>query len=383
MAEFVKSFIADARERRQFRSLRGIKPLNTAECIYEGRKYLNFSSNNYLALSEHPAIKEESIRWTEKYGVGTGASRLVTGTIDEVLELEARIARWKKTEAAIILGSGYLANTGIISAIADRNSLIFADKLNHASLNNGCLLSGAKFLRYKHNDPRHLRNIISQYGITGRKLIVTDTIFSMDGDVADLQEICAIALEFDAMLYIDDAHGTGVFGECGEGFTDPNADIIMGTFSKALGAYGAYAACSADMKDYLINRCGPFIYSTALPPSVYGSISAAIKILDSEELAVIRGSLLEKASNLRDQLSNIGYDIGNSTTHIIPVIVKDNETVLKLAAFLMERGIWAAAIRPPTVPENTARIRISLNTAHTEEHISRLVDAFKEARSLV
>ncbi len=272
---FVRKFLEDAAAANLKRSLRKIVPLSAREVLCDGQRCLNFSSNDYMGLTFHPALKEAAIEWTEKYGAGSGASRLVTGTIDAYLELEQAIADWKHSEAAMVLGSGYMANTGLIPALADRHAVIFSDKLNHASLNAGCQLSGAKFVRYHHNDMNHLRKLIARDADIPVKLIVSDTVFSMDGDVADPEELSKIAKEADALLYLDDAHATGVFGDRGEGLACGGcAHIVMSTFSKGMGSYGACAVCSAEMKEYLINRCGSFIYSTALPPGVCGSLFA-------------------------------------------------------------------------------------------------------------
>lgn len=376
--DFIKDFLKEAEDTKLKRVLRAINPVSARESEFEGRRFLNFSSNNYMALSEHPELRNESVRWVEKYGSGSGASRLITGTSAACLRLEDEIARWKGTEASIVIGSGYLANSGIIPALADRSAVIFADKLNHASLNAGCQLSGAEFLRYRHNDVDHLVSFLEKHKDNPRKLIVSDTVFSMDGDIAPLDDIKRLAKEYDALLYLDDAHASGVFGEHGEGLSD-GADIAMGTFSKALGSYGAYAACSSLMKDYLINRCGTFIYSTALPPAVLGSIAAAVSLVQTPACNEARKNLYEKFTYLRTSLEKAGFDTANSRTPVIPVIIGDSGEVIKLSSKLFEKGILALPVRPPTVPKNTARIRISVNAAHTYEDIDRLIDALKKA----
>ncbi len=376
--DFIKDFLKEAEDTKLKRVLRAINPVSARESEFEGRRFLNFSSNNYMALSEHPELRNESVRWGEKYGSGSGASRLITGTSAACLRLEDEIARWKGTEASIVIGSGYLANSGIIPALADRSAVIFADKLNHASLNAGCQLSGAEFLRYRHNDVDHLVSFLEKHKDNPRKLIVSDTVFSMDGDIAPLDDIKRLAKEYDALLYLDDAHASGVFGEHGEGLSD-GADIAMGTFSKALGSYGAYAACSSLMKDYLINRCGTFIYSTALPPAVLGSIAAAVSLVQTPACNEARKNLYEKFTYLRTSLEKAGFDTANSRTPVIPVIIGDSGEVIKLSSKLFEKGILALPVRPPTVPKNTARIRISVNAAHTYEDIDRLIDALKKA----
>jgi 8-amino-7-oxononanoate synthase len=374
--DFIKEFLDDAEKNGNRRKLRPIIPVSDRECLVDGRKCLDFSSNNYLALADHPKLIEESVKWTKLYGIGSRASRLVTGTFEPYLEVERKIAAWKKTEASMILGSGFLANTGVIPALADRNSAVFADKLNHASLNSGVQLSGAEFKRYRHVDYKHLEDFIHNDSAQ-RRIIISDTVFSMDGDIADIARLREIARTHDALLYLDDAHATGVFGEKGEGLghVESTADIVMGTFSKAMGSYGAYIACSAEMKEYLVNRCSSFIFSTAPPPGVFGAISAAVDIVQTAEFCEIRKALHGKTSKLVCELRRLGFDTGNTASPIIPVILGDSAKVMKFSHRLMEKGILAVAIRPPTVPKGSARLRISLNAAHTEEDISRLIDA--------
>lgn len=381
MPDFIKNFIADAERKNRKRTLRSITPFSPAECLLDGKKVLNFSSNDYLGLSWHPLLKEEALKWMEKYGSGSTSSRLVCGTTTAIMELEEKIAEWKKSEAAILFGSGYLANTGIISALSDRESIILADKLNHSSLNSGCLLSGAKFRRYRHNDMKALKNMLASSNASTEKLIVSDTVFSMDGDIAPIEELCNEARNNNALLFLDDAHASGVFGENGEGLAHADANtVVMGTFSKAMGSYGAYAACSKELKEYLVNRCSTFIYSTALPPSVCGSISAALRLVRSSEFAAIRTELKNKSERLRKELKNMGYDTGASSTQIIPLIINDTEKTLLLSDFLLKKGILAVPIRPPTVPENSSRIRISLNASHSHSNISFLLEALADAK---
>ena len=379
--DFIKEFLDDAEKSGNRRKLRPFIPVSARECIVEGGKCLDFSSNNYLALADEPRLKEESVKWTKLYGTGSKASRLVTGTFEPYLELERKIAAWKKTEASMILGSGFLANTGVIPALADRNSAVFADKLNHASLNSGVLLSGAKFNRYRHLDYKQLKDFIHN-DFPPRKIIISDTVFSMDGDVADIAGLREIARSHNALLYLDDAHATGVFGERGEGLAHAESDagIAMGTFSKAMGAYGAYVACSSEMKEYLVNKCSSFIFSTALPPGVYGAISAAVDIVQTAEFCEIRKLLHGKTAKLVCELRRLGFDTGSTASPIIPVILGDSEKVMKYSRRLLEKGILAVAIRPPTVPKGSARLRISLNAAHTEEDISRLLDALSNVK---
>ncbi len=362
------------------RCLRSVTPLSARECLVQGfsEPCLDFSSNDYLGLSGRRELVEESVGWTIRFGAGSRASRLVTGTLPEYIRLEEQIAEWKCYESALLLGSGYLANTGLIPALAHRKSVIFADKLNHASLNAGCLLSGAEFRRYAHNDIRALSRLLAGCGRDDR-LVVSDTVFSMDGDVPDLECLYAAASACGAMVYLDDAHATGVLGEGGRGLACADvSDVALGTFSKALGCYGAYVACSREMRDYFVNTCGPFIYSTALPPGVCGAISAAVALVQTEELSESREALLSKSARFAHDLRSLGFDTGNTVTPIVPVMLGDAGLALRISQGLLERGFLVVAIRPPTVPEGGSRLRISLNAAHTEEDVSRLLEALVE-----
>ena len=370
---FIREFLDEAAAAGLKRSLREMVPLSAREIAGDGKTYLNFSSNDYLGLSFHPALQEEAIRWMEKYGSGSGASRLVTGTSDAILELEARIAVWKKAEAALLLGAGYMANASLIAALADRKTVIFADKLNHASLNAGCQLSGAEFVRYRHNDFTHLEEMLARHAEANVKIIVSDTVFSMDGDVASPEELRRIAAAHDCLLYLDDAHATGVLGEHGAGLSGGGlAHLTMSTFSKAMGSYGACAIGSKTMKEYLVNHCGAFIFSTALPPAVYGAISAAVRLMNTPEADQMRAELHRRVAWLRGELQQAGLDTGHSTTQIIPVLAGETATALEWSRKLQDDGILAVAIRPPTVPKGTARLRISLNAAHTDADVERL-----------
>lgn len=389
-------FLVDAEEKGLKRTLRGIQPISARECAVEGvdDPCLDFSSNNYLGIADHPALIAKSIEWTEKFGTSAKASRLVSGTNPAYLELEERIAEWKGAEAALLLGSGYMANTGIIPALAGRKSLVLADKLNHASLNAGVALSGAKLLRYKHDDSGDLRKKFDffmterlaksgadQYRSGSELLIVSDTVFSMDGDIANIAELAKFAKEKDALLYLDDAHATGVFGKKGEGLaTTKDADVVMGTFSKGMGAYGAYVACSKLLRDYLVNKCASFIYSTAPPPAVCGAISASVKLVQTAEFREVRERLSTTTEWFLREVRGLGFDTGKSASPIVPIIIGDAAETAAFSRFLLENGVLAIAIRPPTVPTGTARLRLSINAAHTKEDLSRVLELLDKAR---
>ncbi|MBB5355864.1 8-amino-7-oxononanoate synthase [Anoxybacillus mongoliensis] len=338
----------------------------------DGRHLFNLSSNNYLGLANDERLIHASIEATRTYGVGATASRLVVGNHPLYEQAEEALIRWKGCEAALIINSGYTANVGILSALAGRDTLIFSDKWNHASIVDGALLSRAEVKRYRHADMDHLEMLLKKAERHKQKIIVTDTIFSMDGDVAPLRDLVMLKETYGAMLIVDEAHASGVYGENGEGMAHElqlaqHIDVHMGTCSKALGAYGAYVAGKRVVIDYFINTMRPFIFTTALPPSVLGTICTAIEIVQQERS--LRHHLHALSDYFRTHLQHAGFDIGESTTHIVPIIVGDNERALAFSAQLRERGIAAVAIRPPTVPEGTARLRFSLMATMTKEQL--------------
>jgi 8-amino-7-oxononanoate synthase len=340
-----------------------------------GEELLNFSSNDYLDLAHHPHVIDRSREALDHYGIGATASRLVTGTLPLHEEFETRIAREKGYPAALLFGSGYLANAGIIPAVVDRNDLIFADKLIHASMIDACKLSGAKLVRFAHNDPDTLRQRLEQFHDDGgRKLILVESVYSMDGDIAPLAAIAALADEFNAMLMVDEAHSSGTFGPNGAGLVrewglEKSVNLSMGTLSKAFAGYGGFVACSSEMRHWLIHSARAFIYTTAPPPALVG---AALGILDILEASPRLGAILQaNASYFRSLLNNAGLDTMQSQSQIIPIQIGDNEKALQISRQLRNEGIIAAAIRPPTVPAGTARIRLSITLAHHIDDLER------------
>lgn len=346
----------------------------------------DFSHNDYLGLSSDAAALEAGHAAGRLHGTGATGSRLLSGNLTPHIELEAAIAAAKGTEAALIFNSGYQANAGALAALLDPKALgaqplMFADRLNHASLHHACQLMGVRQIRYRHNDLAHLRSLLEEHrGDEQPRFIVAETVFGMDGDVLDMAALAALAEEFDAMLYIDEAHATGVLGAQGYGLASgwmqrdgKSLGVAMGTFSKALGASGAYVACSNAVRDYLINRCGSFIYSTAPSPVVTGAVLHNWRRLP--QMAEERAALLAKAQLLRERLQALGFDTGTSATHIVPVIVGEEHAALDLKQWLSERGILVSAIRPPTVPPHTARIRVALSTTHDAAQIDALLAA--------
>jgi 8-amino-7-oxononanoate synthase len=353
----------------------------------DGRDILNFSSNDYLDLGRHPHVIDRAREALDQYGTGSTASRLVTGTLPIHEELEACLAREKGYPAALVYGSGYMANAGTIPVLAGRDDLIFADKLVHASMIDACKLSGAKLVRFAHNDVQALENRLAQHGdATGRKLVITESVFSMDGDLAPLADLAGIAERHGAMLMVDEAHSTGTFGPNGAGLIredglEASVTVSMGTMSKAMAGYGGYVACSADLRKLLVHSSRAFIYTTAPPPAVIG---AALGALDVLEASPKLGNILQaNAEYFRSLLHAGGLDTLQSQSQIIPVVIGENEKAVAISHKLREQGIIAAAIRPPTVPAGSARLRLSITLAHLVDDLERaaklIINAVKNA----
>ena len=376
----LKRILAELKEASLFREIKNIEKIEGKYIYIEGKKYLDFSSSNYLGLRDDDRIKEAVKEAVDKYGVGSGASRLVVGTCDIYDKLEAQMSELKKQEKTLFFNSGYDANLGIISTFYGKEDIVFCDKLNHASIYDGIFLSGSFMVRYKHNDMEDLEKKIQKYRSKYKKaLIVTDTVFSMDGDKANICDLVRLKKDYNMELMIDEAHGGGVLGEHGGGLAEElsileEIDINMGTFSKAYGGQGAYVSSSADIIDYLINKCRSFIYTTALPPSVVAANLEAVKISIKEENR--REKIEELGNYLRGNLKKLGYNTGLSTSQIIPVIFESNEETLELSRLFMEEGILVPAIRKPTVVE--PRIRISLGALIDKEDIDILLDIFEK-----
>ena len=341
-----------------------------------GRTVLNFSSNDYLDLANHPRLKEKAREAIDRFGCGATASRLMAGTTDLHEELEARLAAFEGAEAALVFGSGFLANLGAIGALVGRDDAVFSDRLNHASIVDGILLSGAKLRRYRHCDCDDLEFLLRQ-SQARRKLVVTDSVFSMDGDVAPIAEIAALCDSNGAMLMVDDAHATGVFAAA----PSRGATVQMGTLSKALGSYGGFVAGSNLLRDLLTNRARSFIYTTALPPACAGSALAALELL--EEQPGIGEELLRRAEGFRSALRRLGLDTLGSCSQIVPVMAGGNEKAVAWSEALAEAGILAVAVRPPTVPAGTARLRLSLTLAHQAEDLARAAETLRAAARAV
>lgn len=328
---------------------------------------LDFSSNDYLALSQHPKLITAGKEALEKYGAGAGAARLMSGDLGLNHELEERIAKLKGKEAALIFGSGYMANTGVIPALVGRGDVIFSDRLNHASIYDGCLLSGAGLKRFRHNNLDHLESLLKMNWGKGRALIVVESVYSMDGDICPLTDLIKLKERYDCVLMVDEAHATGLFGKNGGGMIEKmgvssGVDVVMGTFGKALGSYGAYVAGDHGMIEYLINRARSFIFSTALPPAVVAASIAAVEVIETEPQ--VRRELFDKVRLFKSILKDGGIDDDLGPTQIVPILIGKSDEALALTDELIKKDIFATAVRPPTVPENTARIRLSITRHH-------------------
>jgi 8-amino-7-oxononanoate synthase len=341
-----------------------------------GKRLLNLASNNYLGLAGHARLKQAACAATERYGCGSTASRLIVGNHPVYRLAEEALVKWKGSEAGLIFNSGYTANVGIISSLAGRHTIVFSDQLNHASVIDGILLSRAECHRYRHNDLDHLEALLKQAPSGKPKLIVSDSVFSMDGDVADLAGLVTLKERYGALLMVDEAHAGGVYGPHGEGYVhhlglQDRVDVQMGTFSKAMGCFGAYVVGGRWLIDYLVKKARSFIFTTGLPPAVLASIAAAIELVQTDEER--RRALQENSRFFREELARLGFDLGRSCTQIVPVITGSNEQTLRFSRRLQAEGIAAIAVRPPTVPENQARVRFTLMATHQRQDLAEAV----------
>jgi 8-amino-7-oxononanoate synthase len=371
------------KEAALYRRLRRVENDQGPTLVLDGREVINFSSNNYLGIANHPALATAAKEAIERYGCGSGASRLISGNMTLHEELENQLATFKGTEAALVLNSGFQANTGILSTLTGEGDAIFSDALNHASIIDGCRLSRAKTIVYSHGDLDQLEDGLKQLTNARRKLIVTESIFSMDGDEAPLFAIVELAEKYDAMVMVDEAHATGIFGTNGAGVVaklglGDRVTVQMGTLGKALGGFGAYVAGSHALRELLINRCRSFIFTTSLPPAIMAMAIAAIDLVQREPER--REALWNNCRILKAGLRDSGFSPGVSESPILPLIIGDAGKCMQLSERLLGLGIFAQGIRPPTVPLGTSRLRITLMSTHTREHIDRAIDAFRRAK---
>ena len=373
--------IETLRRKRLLRKLRQIGSASSSRIVIEGKSYLNLSSNNYLGLATHPRIKEAVIQAIHRYGVGTGASPLISGHTILHQELAEKMARFKGTEAALIFSTGYMANVGILSALMGDGDLILVDRLSHASIIDGCRMSRATLRVFPHRDTRSLARRLERVSPGQRILIVTDGVFSMDGDLAPLPKIVELARHHGAMVMVDDAHATGVLGVTGRGTIEHfglegQVPIQMGTLSKALGAFGAYVAGSQQLITYLINRSRSYIYTTSLPTAFAAASLAALELIGKEPQ--IRQQLWDNRNYYESGVKALGYDTLQSETPIIPLLVGETALALEMSNQLMAQGVFAPAIRPPTVPQGKARIRTSVMSTHTRQDLDHALEALKK-----
>lgn len=365
------------REQGMLRTLKTVAGPQGPRVVVDGREVLLLCSNNYLGLAGHPALIEASCAATSRFGVGSGASRLVSGTMELHEQLEARIADFKGTEGALVFNSGYAANTGILQGLVGPGDLIFSDVLNHASIIDGCRLSGARVVVYPHRDMAALEELLQAEARHrhGRWLIVSDGVFSMDGDLAPLPELVELKERYEALLMVDDAHGGGVLGATGRGSAErfgclDRIDLHMGTLGKAFGCFGAYLAARREVIDTLINRSRSFIFSTSLPPGVLGAALAAFDIVDSAEGAARRAALENNRQIFVEGLRQGGLDLGDSVTQIVPIVTGEPQPTMEAARRLLDRGIFLQGIRPPTVPVGQCRLRATLMADHRPEEVA-------------
>jgi 8-amino-7-oxononanoate synthase len=377
----VAARLGELRERGLYRRLRLIEGPQGPRVLLGGREVLLLCSNDYLGLAADDRVREAAAEAALRWGAGAGASRLISGNMQPHRELETRLAAFKGYERALLFGSGYLANMGTIAALAGPGEVIFSDQLNHASIIDGCRLARAETVVYRHSDTEHLESLLRESAGTPA-LIVTDGVFSMDGDVAPLAELLELAHRYGARLMVDEAHATGAIGPGGRGAVaaaglSGEVDVVVGTLGKALGSYGAYVCASAETVDYLINRARPFIFSTAPPPPAVGAARAALGVLEAEPERVER--LAANARTLREALGAEGLIAGASTTQIVPVMVGEAEPTMDLCERALERGVFAQGIRPPTVPEGSSRLRFTVMATHEPEELRQAAHQVGEA----
>jgi glycine C-acetyltransferase len=378
-AGFIQDELQALKAASLFRHLRSVAGVQGPTLMVDGREVLNFSSNNYLGLANHPALGKAATAAIERYGCGSGASRLISGNMTLHEELEIKLARLKGTEAALVFNSGFQANTGIIPTLVGEGDTVFSDSLNHASIIDGCRLSRAKIVVYRHCDLDQLEHGLKQAPRSSRKLIVTESLFSMDGDEAPLREIVELSERYDAVTMVDEAHATGVYEPDGAGLVSQlrlgdRILVQMGTLGKALGGFGAYVAGSAALRELLINRCRSFIFTTSLPPVVMAMAIAALELINSEPER--RRALRNNCARVRDGLARLGFSLGDSRSQILPLMIGDAGECMRLSERLLDRGVFAQGIRPPTVPPGTSRLRITLMATHTWDQIDRALEVF-------
>ena len=379
--DFLRDQLEDLRGSGLYRSLREVEGPQGTTIVIDGRKLLQFSSNNYLGLANHPRLKAAAMAAVERYGVGSGASRLVCGNLDLNRKLEEKLAQLKKKESALLYSTGYMANLGVIAALAGEGDLILSDEYNHASIVDACRLSRAQTRVYPHKRMDELEKLLAGAGSSKRRLIVTDGIFSMDGDIAPLPDLVDLAEKYECLLMVDDAHATGVLGPNGGGTGDhfglaEKIDVAMGTFGKALGGFGAFVAGDRNVRELLINCSRPFMFTTGLPPSVLAAGIAALEVVEEEP--EMRARLWDNANLLRNGIEEMGFTLAGGETQIIPLLAGDASLAMEMSSLLREEGLFIQGIRPPSVPPGTSRLRITVSAAHTRGELAFALEALQK-----
>ncbi len=379
MSNFFRNELQNLKNIDLYRKLRLVEGGQGSCVSMNGKKVILLCSNNYLGLANHPSVKKAANKAIKEFGCGSGASRLISGTMTLHSELEKKIAHFKNTNSALIFNSGYHANIGMLSALMKKKDIVFCDELNHASIIDGCRLSGAETTIYPHKNMDALERHLKKSNGYKKKLIVTDGVFSMDGDIAPLPDIVFLAKKYSAFTMVDDAHATGVFGKKGKGtaehfnLSSNEIDIQMGTFGKALGSFGAYIAGNNELIDYLINRARPFIYTTALPPAVLAASLSAIEMIQSKP--DLRKKLWKNVDYFKKELQKKGFKNFGSQSQIIPIIIGNSKKVVMASEYLFNKGVFVAGIRPPAVSRKKEMLRITIISSHTRKDLDYALDA--------
>jgi glycine C-acetyltransferase len=378
--QYLRDALEELKVKNQYFHLRVLEGEQKPVAIFDGKEVINLSSNNYLGLTTHPKLRRAAIDATRKYGVGSGAVRTITGTMKIHMELEEQIARFKKVEACVVFQSGFAANAGTVSAILGKEDLIISDELNHASIIDGCRLSRATIKVFKHKDIADCERVLKETeNWPGKKLLITDGVFSMEGDIADLPALCDLAERFNCIMMVDDAHSSGVLGNRGRGTIDHcgvhgRVDIQVGTLSKAIGAIGGYVCGSKDLIEFLYHRARPFLFSTSHPPSVTATCQAAFELLDSEAGEKLIKKLWANTKVFKRNLKKLGFNTGESETPITPILVGDAGKAFEFSRELFAEGVLAMAIGFPTVPEGKARLRTIVTATHKRDDLDRAAE---------
>ncbi len=380
--DFVQGEIEELKRQGVFRPLRVLSSAQGPRAVIDGKQVINLSSNDYLGLANDPRLKRAAIAAVEKWGAGTAAVRTIIGTMEMHLELERRLAAFKGTEACIVFQSGFTCNSGVIPVLVGEGDVIISDALNHASIIDGCRLTRAEIRRFAHKDMGELEQQLKDTQGYRRRLVITDGVFSMDGDIAPLPEIARLCKQYDAVSYVDDAHSSGVLGRNGQGSVhhfglQGQIDVQVGTLSKAVGVLGGYVATTQGLVDLLIHRGRPFLFSTSHPPAVTAAAIEAVNIMESEPELIAR--LWQNARFFKEGLRSLGFDTGKSETPITPVIIGEEHAAMEFSDRLFENGVFAQGIAFPTVPRGQARVRTIVSAAHSQSDLEEALDAFAKA----